>query len=145
MKVESSGVSLDVEVQGEGQPLVLVHGFPDTKRLWSKMVPDLVAAGFQVITYDQRGYGASDKPDAVEAYSIPFLAMDVTAILDHLSIEKAHIAGHDWGSVVVSAAATFAPERVDHLVVMSVGHPTAFGAMDMRWHQLQAQRASIPQ
>lgn len=131
MKVDSSGVALDVEVQGEGQPLVLVHGFPDTKRLWSKMVPDLVAAGFQVITYDQRGYGASDKPAEVDAYAIPFLAIDLTAILDRLSIEKAHIAGHDWGAAVVWATASFAPERVDHLIAMSVGHPSAFAAMNM--------------
>ncbi|HVJ96176.1 MAG TPA: alpha/beta fold hydrolase [Acidimicrobiia bacterium] len=148
MKVESNGVTLDVEVQGDGQPLLLVHGFPDTKRLWSKMVPDLVAAGFKVITYDQRGYGASDKPEAVDAYSIPFLAMDVTAILDALSIDKAHIAGHDWGSVVVWAAATFAPERVDHLVTMSVGHPTAFAEMDMAqreksWYMLLFQFEGI--
>ena len=71
MKVDANGVALDVKVEGEGRPVVLVHGFPDTKRLWSKQVPALVDAGFQVITYDQRGYGASDKPAEVEAYSIP--------------------------------------------------------------------------
>ena len=68
-------------------------------------MPALVDAGFQVITYDQRGYGASDKPDEVEAYSIPFLAIDVTAILDHLGIERAHVVGHDWGAAVVWAIA----------------------------------------
>jgi pimeloyl-ACP methyl ester carboxylesterase len=135
MQIESVGATLDVEVQGEGQPLLLVHGFPDTKRLWSKMVPHLVGAGFQVITYDQRGYGASDKPAEVEAYSIPFLANDVTAVLDGLGIEKAHLAGHDWGAAVVWAAATFAPDRVDHLIAMSVGHPSAFGAADMAQRQ----------
>jgi pimeloyl-ACP methyl ester carboxylesterase len=131
MKVDSSGVSLDVQVEGEGRPVILVHGFPDTKRLWSKQVPALVDAGFQVITYDQRGYGASDKPAEIEAYSIPFLAIDLTTILDHLGIERAHLIGHDWGAVVVWATAALAPDRVDHLVSLSVGHPTAFATTGM--------------
>ena len=69
MRVDSSGVSLDVQVHGTGRPVLLVHGFPDTNRLWTHQVPALVDAGFQVITYDQRGYGASDKPAEVDAYS----------------------------------------------------------------------------
>ncbi len=89
--------------------MLLVHGWPDTKRLWSKQVPALVDAGFQVITYDQRGYGASDKPAEVEAYSIPFLAIDATAVLDHLGIEQAHFVGHDWGAAVAWATAALAP------------------------------------
>jgi len=106
VKIDSGGVSLDVTVEGEGFPVVLVHGWPDTKRLWSKQVPALVAAGFQVVTYDQRGYGASDKPAEVEAYSIPFLALDATNILDHLRIERAHFVGHDWGAAVAWAVAS---------------------------------------
>ena len=82
MKVDSSGVQLDVQIEGTGKPVVLLHGFPDSKRLWAKQVPALVDAGFQVIVPDQRGYGASDKPVEVDAYAIPFLAIDVTAILD---------------------------------------------------------------
>ena len=135
MKVDSSGVALDVQVEGEGRPVVLVHGWPDTKRLWTRQVPALVDAGYQVISYDQRGYGASDKPEGIDAYSIPFLAIDVTAVLDHLGIEKAHLVGHDWGAAVVWATAAFAPERVDHLVAMSVGHPSAFANMGMEQRQ----------
>ena len=146
MKIDSSVVALDVEVHGTGRPVVLVHGFPDTKRLWSKQVPALVDAGFQVITYDQRGYGASDKPAAVDAYSIPFLAIDVTVILDHLGLERAHLVGHDWGAAVVWATAAFAPERVDHLVALSVGHPSAFATAGLAqreksWYMLLFQFA----
>ncbi len=133
MKVDSSGVELDVQVEGTGTPVVLLHGFPDSKRLWEQQVPVLVDAGFQVIVPDQRGYGASDKPAEVDAYAIPFLAIDVTAILDALSIERAHVVGHDWGSAVAWATASFAPDRVDRLVAMSVGHPSAFG--DAGWAQ----------
>jgi pimeloyl-ACP methyl ester carboxylesterase len=145
-RVDASGVTLDVEITGDGRPVVLVHGFPDTKRLWSKQVPALVDAGFQVITYDARGFGASDKPEAVDAYSIVFLAMDVVAILDHLGLPKAHVVGHDWGAATAWATASFAPERVDHLVAMSVGHPTAFGAAgipqrEKSWYMLLFQFA----
>ncbi len=126
MKVDSNGVTLDVDVVGEGRPVVLLHGFPDTKRLWSRQLPALRDAGFQVIVPDQRGCGASDKPAEVDAYAIPFLAIDVTAILDALSIERAHVVGHDWGAAVAWAVGSFAPERVDHLVAMSVGHPSGF-------------------
>ena len=130
MQVDSGGVMLDVEVHGEGtpgrSPVLLIHGFPDTKRLWTKQVGPLVDAGYQVITYDQRGYGASDKPAEVDAYSIIFLAMDAVAVLDHLGVAKAHVVGHDWGSATAWATASFSPDRVDHLVAMSVGHPTAF-------------------
>jgi pimeloyl-ACP methyl ester carboxylesterase len=135
MQIETNGVTLDVQVEGEGRPVVLIHGFPDTKRLWSKMMPGLLDAGFQVIAPDMRGYGASSKPEAVDAYSIPMLAIDITGILDHLGIERAHVVGHDWGAATAWATAIFAPERVDHLVALSVGHPQAFAGMNMAQRQ----------
>ena len=152
MQVDSGGVTLDVEVHGEGgagrPPVLLIHGFPDTKRLWTKQVGPLVDAGYQVITYDQRGYGASAKPTEVEAYSIIFLAMDAIAVLDHLDVAKAHVIGHDWGAATAWAAASFSPDRVDHLVAMSVGHPTAFAAAgfaqrEKSWYMLLFQFAPV--
>jgi pimeloyl-ACP methyl ester carboxylesterase len=148
MKVDSNGVHLDVHIEGAGTPVVLLHGFPDTKRLWAKQVPALVDAGFQVIVPDQRGYGASDKPAEVDAYAIPFLAIDVTAILDALSIERAHVVGHDWGAAVAWATASFAPERVDHLVALSVGHPSSFSSAGMAqreksWYMLLFQFTGV--
>ena len=148
MKVDSSGVQLDVQVEGAGTPVVLLHGFPDSKRLWTRQVPALVDAGFQVIVPDQRGYGASDKPAEVDAYAIPFLAIDVTAILDALSLERAHVVGHDWGAAAAWATASFAPERVDHLVALSVGHPSSFGSVGMAqreksWYMLLFQFAGV--
>ncbi len=128
MRVDVQGVGIEVEVTGEGRPVVLLHGFPDSGRLWRNQVPALADAGFRVIVPDLRGYGRSDKPDDVSAYAIPFLAGDVAAVLDHLELERAHVVGHDWGAALAWAVASFAPERVDHLVALSVGHPTAFGA-----------------
>ena len=80
-RVDVDGVGIEYQVVGEGRPVVLLHGFPDSGRLWRYQVPALAAAGFQVIVPDLRGYGRSGKPEAVEAYSIPVLAGDVMAIL----------------------------------------------------------------
>lgn len=128
MRIETNGVGLEVELQAEGNPVVLLHGFPDSGRMWRHQVAALTQAGFRTVVPDQRGYGSSDKPTEVSAYSLAFLVADVVGMLDALSIERAHIVGHDWGAAVAWAVATFAPDRVDHLVAMSVGHPSAFAA-----------------
>ena len=125
-RVDVDGVGIEYEVVGEGRPVVLLHGFPDSGRLWRHQAPALAEAGFQVIVPDLRGYGRSDKPEPVEAYSIPVLAGDVLAILAERGIGKAHVVGHDWGAALAWALASFAPGNVDHLVVLSVGNPVTF-------------------
>ena len=125
MRVDVNGVGIEYEVTGEGPPVVLLHGFPDSGRLWRHQVPALVEAGFSTIVPDLRGYGASDKPAEVEAYSIPFLAGDVVAVLDAVGVERAHVVGHDWGAALAWAFGSLLPDRVDHLVALSVGHPGA--------------------
>src|SRR5579871_4448633 len=82
--VDSGGVHIEYEVSGEGRPVVLLHGFPDSGRLWRHQVPALAEAGFQVIVPDLRGYGRSGKPEDVEAYSLMALAGDVMAIMSDL-------------------------------------------------------------
>jgi pimeloyl-ACP methyl ester carboxylesterase len=125
-RVIADGVGIEYEVTGQGRPVVLLHGFPDSGRLWRRQVPALADAGFQVIVPDLRGYGMSDKPEAVEDYSLPFLAGDVLAVLGSLGIDRAHVVGHDWGAALAWVLASLAPDRVDHLVVLSVGHPSTF-------------------
>jgi len=125
-RVDVGGVGIEYEVTGQGRPVVLLHGWPDTGRVWRHQVPALASAGFQVIVPDLRGYGRSDKPEAVEAYAVPVLAADVRAILADLGIARAHIVGHDIGGSVGWALGATAPDSVDHLVVLSVGHPVTF-------------------
>src|ERR1700756_4809347 len=122
-RVEVDGVGIEYEVHGAGRPAVLLHGFPDTGRLWRHQVPALAEAGFQVIVPDLRGYGASGKPAAVEAYSLMALAGDVMAVLADLGVDRAHVVGHDWGAALAWGLASLAPGSVDHLAVLSVGHP----------------------
>jgi pimeloyl-ACP methyl ester carboxylesterase len=125
-RVESGGTGIEYEVTGEGRPVILLHGFPDSGRLWRHQVPALAEAGFQVIVPDLRGYGRSGKPADVEAYSLLMLAGDVQAVLGDLKIARAHMVGHDWGAALGWVLAAFAPGSVDYLTVLSVGHPATF-------------------
>jgi pimeloyl-ACP methyl ester carboxylesterase len=122
-RVDADGVGLEYVVTGQGNPVVLLHGWPDSGRSWRHQVPALAAAGFQVVVPDLRGYGRSGKPDAVEAYSLPVVAGDVLAIMAEENIARAHVVGHDWGATLAWRLALLAPGRVDHLAVLSVGHP----------------------
>jgi pimeloyl-ACP methyl ester carboxylesterase len=136
MRVDVGGVGIEYEVTGVGRPVVLLHGFPDSGRLWRYQVPALVDAGFQVIVPDLRGYGLSDRPTEVESYSIPFLVGDVLGLLAQQGIEKPHVVGHDWGAAVAWAMASLVPDRVDHLVALSVGHPLSFRSVGIEQHQM---------
>ncbi len=126
MQVDSGGVDIHVEVTGVGRPVVLLHGFPDSGRLWRNQVGPLASAGFRVVVPDLRGYGASGRPPGVDDYSLLLLAGDVLAVLDQLGLERAHVVGHDWGAAVAWGLGSLVPDRVDHLAVLSVGHPSAF-------------------
>jgi len=125
-RVDVNGVGIEYQVTGQGRPVVLLHGFPDSGRLWRHQVTALAEAGFQVIVPDLRGYGLSDKPSEVEAYSLPLLAGDVMAVLADAGAQRAHVVGHDWGAALAWAIASLAPGSVDHLAVLSVGHPSTF-------------------
>ena len=135
MRVDANGVGIEYEVTGDGRPVVLLHGFPDSGRLWRHQVPALAEAGFKVIVPDLRGYGRSDKPTAVEAYTMDLLVGDVLAVISAAGVEKAHVVGHDWGAGIAWAIASVAAEQVDHLVALSVGHPAAFFANGFEQHE----------
>jgi pimeloyl-ACP methyl ester carboxylesterase len=146
--IENDGIDIHFEVTGGGRPVVLLHGFPDSGRLWRNQVEALASAGFQVIVPDLRGYGSSGKPTDVESYSFLLIAGDVLAILDHLGVERAHIVGHDWGSALAWIMAALVPDRVDHLVALSVGNPMAFRAvgyaqLEKSWYMLLFQFEGI--
>ena len=128
MRVAIDGVGIEFTDVGVGAPVLLLHGWPDSGRLWRHQVPALVDAGLRVIVPDLRGAGHSDAPDAVEAYSMRFLIADVLGLMDHLGLERAHVVGHDWGAALAWIIAAAFPNRVDRLVALSVGHPRSFAA-----------------
>jgi pimeloyl-ACP methyl ester carboxylesterase len=134
-----NGLSLYVEEHGAGDPVLLVHGWPDSARVWRHQVPFLVANGFRVVTPDMRGFGRSDRPEDVAAYSIRNAVNDLVQILDDANVSRVHLVGHDWGAAVAWLMATLHPDRVDRLVVLSVAHPSAPRTMrqyEMAWYQL---------
>lgn len=96
----------------QGVPIILCHGFPETAFSWRHQLKALSEANRWVIAPDQRGYGLTDRPEAVEAYDIDHLTGDLAALLDHLGAEKGVFVGHDWGGIVVWQMALRRPERV---------------------------------
>ena len=109
-------------------PVLLLHGFPGSARSFDAVVPALGAAGRRCLVPEQRGYAASARPVAVEAYRLERLVADAVAVLDAAGAQRATVVGHDWGAVVAWALAAARPERVEGLVALSVPHPRAFAA-----------------
>lgn len=124
--VHADGVDINVASIGEGRPLVLLHGFPDTHQVWRKQFGPLAEAGYRVVAPDLRGYGASSAPPGVDAYSIGKLRGDVIAVLDALDIDSAYLIGHDWGAAIGWQLCMHAPRRVERFAALSVGHPRAY-------------------
>jgi pimeloyl-ACP methyl ester carboxylesterase len=134
-----SGTSLYVEEHGSGTPVVLLHGWPDSARLWRHQIPFLAENGFRVIAPELRGLGRSGRPDEVSAYALPNAVADLTAVLDALGIGAAHIVGHDWGAAATWLAAMLVPDRIQKVVAISVPHllaPRTIRQSEMGWYQL---------
>jgi pimeloyl-ACP methyl ester carboxylesterase len=140
VNVEANGLRFHVAEQGDGPPVLLLHGFPDTSEVWRHQLPALADAGLRAIAPDLRGRGRSERPAGVEAYALPELVADMVGLLDALEIERAHVVGHDWGAVVAWALAALQPSRVDRLVAMSVGFPGAVRpdrqTLEQAWYRL---------
>src|SRR4051812_13374394 len=122
------GVGIEVFVEGpeDGTPVLFMHGWPDSHELWRNQVAALSEHGYRTITPDLRGFGASDKPDDVEAYALKSTVVDMLAVLGALGIDKAAVVAHDWGAAAAWGLAAFVPDKVDRLADLSVGHPSAF-------------------
>lgn len=135
-QIEANGIGYHLIDEGAGPAVLLLHGFPDTSSLWRKQIPALVAAGFRVIAPDLRGRGKTQAPANVADYSIGAMVPDLVALLDALEIDRAHVVGHDFGAALAWVFGALRPERVDHLVVVSVGHPAARGRPSLRQLQL---------
>ena len=115
-KIKINNIELYYEIHGEGKPLVLISGLGYPLWQWHKMVPFL-AEHFQVITFDNRGVGQSDKPAG--PYTAQMLAADTAGLLDALGIEKAIIAGHSMGGFIAQAMALDFPQKVAKLILCS--------------------------
>jgi len=120
--VDTNGVQLRVVEAGDrGAPtVVLAHGFPELAYSWRHQIPALAEAGYHVLAPDQRGYGGSSVPDAIEAYNIHELTADIVGLLDDVGAERAVWVGHDLGAIVVWNAPLLHPDRVAAVAALSV-------------------------
>ncbi len=118
--VKTNGINIHIAEQGEGPVVLLLHGFPESWYSWRHQLPALAEAGYHAIAPDVRGYGQSDAPEAIEAYSMKQLTADAAGILDALDIESAVVVGHDWGAPMAWNSAFLYPDRFRAVVGMSV-------------------------
>lgn len=125
-RIEVNGLALNVVDEGEGPPVLLLHGFPDSADLWREVAPRLVRGGFRIIAPDLRGFGESDAPGATEAYRLPLVIGDLLALLAAKRVQRVHVIGHDWGAVLGWILAGEHPDRVHRYVAVSVGHLSAY-------------------
>lgn len=118
--VKVNGVNLRIAEMGKGPLVILVHGWPESWYSWRYQMPALAAAGYHVVAPDMRGYGHSDRPEAVTDYDIHHLTGDLVGIVDAMGEKSAVLVGHDWGSIVSWQAMLLHPDRFSALAAMSV-------------------------
>ena len=119
-QLQVGALSMHLAEAGEGPPVLLCHGFPECWYSWRHQLGALADAGYHAIAPDMRGYGRTDAPQPVEAYTLLHLIGDMTGLLDALGEPRAVIVGHDWGALVAWHAAQLRPDRFRAVVGMSV-------------------------
>jgi epoxide hydrolase 4 len=136
---EVNGVKLHYVEQGKGELILFLHGFPEFWYEWRELIPEF-ANDHHAVAVDMRGYNLSDKPEPVEAYSVPAIVEDIRALSAKLGGRKFVLVGHDWGGVVAWAFASAHPELLDKLIIINAPHPAVF-ARELRDNPAQ-QKAS---
>ena len=124
--ISTNGIKLHTAIAGkdDGEPIILLHGFPEAWFGWQAQIEPLAEAGFRVIVPDQRGYNLSDKPEGVFSYRMNHLVDDITGLADALGYNRFCLAGHDFGAMVAWNLALAHPDRVKRLVIANVPHPS---------------------
>ena len=123
-EVKINDQSIAYTVQGDGQPVLLLHGFPQTQAMWNTIAP-LLSNEFTVVTADLRGYGASSKPENMEEMSFRHMAADQIGLMSHLGFESFHLVGHDRGARTAYRLVLDKPNTVLSLTLMDIV-PTHF-------------------
>lgn len=118
MIVSINGLDLNVEIEGEGSPLLLLHGFTGSWRTWKPFIP-LWSKHHQLIMVDIIGHGASASPEELEHYYMDLAVQDLTEILNQLKIEKAHLLGYSLGGRLALTLALQQPNRIQSLILES--------------------------
>ncbi len=109
-----------------GEPVILLHGFPETSHMWIPLMERLSAEGYRCLAPDQRGYSPGARPTGSEQYRTDVIAGDVFALADTWGVDRFHLIGHDWGAAAGWVAVGARPERVLSWTALSVPHLAAF-------------------
>ena len=129
--ITAGDLTMAVSLNGpkDGQPLLLIHGWPDDASTWDEVAPALAAEGFRVIVPTLRGFGSTRflTEDARRTGNSAMLAIDMIALLDTLGVDRFMVAGHDWGSNIAEALAVGWPARVERMAMLST--PPRLGGM----------------
>jgi pimeloyl-ACP methyl ester carboxylesterase len=126
-------IQLHTVADGDGTPVLFLHGFPETSYSWRRQLPALAAAGFRAIAADLRGYGQSSKPPEVDAYRLTELVRDVAGLATQLGARQ--IVAHDWGGVIAWLLPMLHPGVVDRMVILNSPHPVPLARELRRWRQ----------
>ncbi|MCY1136830.1 alpha/beta hydrolase [Actinoplanes sp. Pm04-4] len=140
-QITTRGLTFDVYAAGppDGEPVLLLHGFPQDRREFAGLLPKLHKAGMRTYVYDQRGYAPGARPADVGDYRLTEAVADAVAVLDALGLNAVHVVGHDWGAQVGWRLAADHPERVLSLTAVSLPHPEAL-ARAVKKHGVQRLR-----
>jgi pimeloyl-ACP methyl ester carboxylesterase len=133
---DSKGVKIHYVVEGKGEPVVLVHGLYSSAAMnWEAPgVVKLLAAKYQVIAFDCRGHGQSGKPTADDQYGLEMVE-DITRLLDHLKIEKAHVVGYSMGGMITMKFITQHPDRVRSAILGGMGWLKSGSPLEKFWEK----------
>lgn len=137
-KVANGEVQLHYVAEGpsDGEPVLLLHGFPEYSYTWRNQMKALAEAGYRAIAPDLRGYNLSDKPKGVEAYAMQHLVSDVEAFFKAFGWSQANLIAHDWGAAIAWVFASYYQPLLKKFVVIDLPHPAVFR---------EAQRTNIVQ
>jgi pimeloyl-ACP methyl ester carboxylesterase len=151
-RIRVGKTSLNVVRAGDGPAVVLLHGFPDLGFGFRHQTEALIAQGYQVVVPDLRGYGNSDKPEAVEAYRWTHLLDDLIGLRETLELDRIAVVGHDWGGLLGLLWARAEPSHVCQLVLMNAPHPELYrkrlpwpDQLPRAWYALLCQLPLLPE
>lgn len=128
VELTANGLRFKCRTQGsKGEPVIMLHGFPETSHMWLPLMAKLSSEGYQCLAPDQRGYSPGARPEGIENYRYAHLSDDVIALADEMGYDKFHLIGHDHGAGVGWTVTHNYPDRVHSWTAMSVPHIAAFG------------------
>lgn len=123
--ITTNGVKLHYVTQGEGDLMLMLHGFPEFWYSWRHQIPEF-AKDYKVVAFDLRGYNDSDKPADKSAYVMDEFILDVEGVIKGLGYDKCILVGHDWGGAIAWNFAYAHPEMVERLIILNLPHPAKF-------------------